>query len=768
MECEVSSPGALLSLCSSLHGLSATQLQVRINKYLSEWTGAEIAFIVPVDTQDRESLFIQVIGSKVNDLKAIPAEKVLSSQLLSCEVVHHVDLMEKHKNELKKLLGCDINSFVSVPIPNPSKDISTIKRRRTSTFFPEDFVTSGRSSGQVNGVESSRGKGMKGPEAVLLVCLVNKESGDQFTEKDVKIIKECFQVCIGVLLNTFTLEEELRLKTQLQKLLTVAKNLFSHLGDVTVLLRQIMSEARKLTQAERCSLFLVDNKQKELVAKVFDGNMLPDGSVEQQPEVRLPLGKGIAGHVATTGRLVNIKDAYHHPLFYKGFDEETGFKTRNILCFPISNSDSGVIGVAELCNKQTNTHFTKFDEEMAIAFSSYCGLAILHSLMYKKVADAQYRSKLSNELMMYHMKVPEEEVTSVVSKSHSGPQGFPLSEYPDFSKFCFTPRTIPVDDSTVAMFSIFEDLGMINKWRISRDSLARFLLMVKRGYRDPPYHNWSHAFSVAHFSYLLMKNLQLREKGYLSDLEAFGLVIACLCHDLDHRGTNNTFQISSNSVLAALYSSEGSVMERHHFAQSMCILNTEGCNILENLNKTDYTRCLDIIRDDILATDIAHHIRILPDMSSMIDSGVSPKNNQHHYLISCLLITASDLSDQTKDWLNSKMIAELVYTEFFTQGDLEKAMGNKPVEMMDREKACIPSLQIPFYDDIAIPVYRLLAQLDSGAEEPYSRALQNREHWKVTAKILDKREKGKYKDGMNIFKDDLLDQEVISHFENHV
>ena len=40
-------------------------------------------------------------------------------------------------------------------------------------------------------------------------------------------------------------------------------------------------------------------------------------------------------------------------------------------------------------------------------FSSYCGLAILHSLMYKKVADAQYRSKLSNELMMYHMKVRE-------------------------------------------------------------------------------------------------------------------------------------------------------------------------------------------------------------------------------------------------------------------------------------------------------------------------------------------------------------------------
>ena len=44
-------------------------------------------------------------------------------------------------------------------------------------------------------------------------------------------------------------------------------------------------------------------------------------------------------------------------------------------------------------------------QEVAEAFSTYCGIAIIHSLMYKKVVDAQHRSKLSNELMMYHMKV---------------------------------------------------------------------------------------------------------------------------------------------------------------------------------------------------------------------------------------------------------------------------------------------------------------------------------------------------------------------------
>ena len=106
-------------------------------------------------------------------------------------------------------------------------------------------------------------------------------------------------------------------------------------------------------------------------------------------------------------------------------------------------------------------------------------------------------------------------------------------------------------------------------------------------------------------------------------------------------------------------------MERHHFAQAMCILNTEGCNILENLGKADYTRCLDLIRDNILATDLAHHLRTLGDMEAMVaqvstqylhniyaistQGGVSPASSEHHHLVSCLLMTSADLSDQTKE-----------------------------------------------------------------------------------------------------------------------
>ena len=81
------------------------------------------------------------------------------------------------------------------------------------------------------------------------------------------------------------------------------------------------------------------------------------------------------------------------------------------------------------------------------------------------------------------------------------------------------------------------------------------------------------------------------------------MLVSSLCHDVDHRGTTNSFQLASNSVLAVLYSSEGSVMERHHFAQTMCILNTESCNIFENLSSSDYTRCLDLMQDIILGNE---------------------------------------------------------------------------------------------------------------------------------------------------------------------
>lgn len=61
-------------------------------------------------------------------------------------------------------------------------------------------------------------------------------------------------------------------------------------------------------------------------------------------------------------------------------------------------------------------------------------------------------------------------------------------------------------------------------------SAHRFCLMVKKGYRDPPYHNWMHAFSVSHFCYLLYKNLELSNYlEYVAASPTSPVMRPCLC-----------------------------------------------------------------------------------------------------------------------------------------------------------------------------------------------------------------------------------------------
>lgn len=94
-----------------------------------------------------------------------------------------------------------------------------------------------------------------------------------------------------ILLNTNAYEEEERVKVQCQSILAIARKLFSSLGNLDDLLRDIMTEARRLTQSERCSLFLLDPENVNLVARVFDG--IATSSDTQV--VKIAKDQGIAG-----------------------------------------------------------------------------------------------------------------------------------------------------------------------------------------------------------------------------------------------------------------------------------------------------------------------------------------------------------------------------------------------------------------------------------------------------------------------------------------
>lgn len=572
-------------------------------------------------------------------------------------------------------------------------------------------------------------------EVAAIFCLFNKKASKTgFTTLDEELMSMVVENCRHIVCNALDWKQQKIIQRQNESLLDISKTLFRHLDDVSILLHKIMEEARNLIKAERCSLFLVDHAREELVAEVFDGC---EGVDAEKTELRLNINQGIAGHVATTGETLNIRDAYSHPLFYSHMDERTGFRTKHILCFPILSVSAceakyeerkQVIGVGQLCNKINGSCFTKFDEERTTSFAIFVGLSLVQSLLYKKATIAQQRSKLANELMLYHMRVSSHDIEKYTD--HPLPVKADLDERMD--SFNFIPRIQFKElDSVKIVLAMFTDLDILRRFKIQERTVVRFILTVRRAYRNVPYHNWVHAWTVAHFSYTLLKQTNARE--YLSDLEVFVLLVACLCHDVDHRGTSNSFQLISQSLLASLYSSAGSVLEQHHFAQTMCVLNSEDCNIFESLTEQEYRESLDLLHNLILATDLANHFKLDKEIDVMITNSVNKDNTRHVFMLMSLMMTTSDLSDQTKPWESARIVADLLYAEFFAQGDSEKKMGCKPAKDMDREQARIPDLQVGFLRTVIEPIYRKLSLLFPQVKVVMKNIHDNMDNWQTMA-----------------------------------
>jgi len=142
------------------------------------------------------------------------------------------------------------------------------------------------------------------------------------------------------------------------------------------LLALIMSEVTRLMEAERSTLFLCDEDRREIWSKIAQGT-----TVE---EIRLPYGKGIAGHVAETGEAVNVPDAYADSRFQREWDQRTGFRTRTVLAVPIRNNRGVTIGVLQVLNKRKGT-FTADDQTLLAALASVAAVSLENSKLYQAV-----------------------------------------------------------------------------------------------------------------------------------------------------------------------------------------------------------------------------------------------------------------------------------------------------------------------------------------------------------------------------------------------
>ncbi len=144
------------------------------------------------------------------------------------------------------------------------------------------------------------------------------------------------------------------------------------------LLNVIMEKITVLMDADRSTLFLLDDLHEALWSKISQG--------DQVSEIRLQPGEGIAGWVAQTGKSVNIRDAYLDQRFNATVDLRTGYQTRSILCQPIRNQNREIIGVVQVLNSQ-NGYFTVEDENLLSAIAGQAAISIENSKLYLSVVS---------------------------------------------------------------------------------------------------------------------------------------------------------------------------------------------------------------------------------------------------------------------------------------------------------------------------------------------------------------------------------------------
>ncbi|XP_027457769.2 cAMP and cAMP-inhibited cGMP 3',5'-cyclic phosphodiesterase 10A isoform X1 [Zalophus californianus] len=500
-------------------------------------------------------------------------------------------------------------------------------------------------------------------------------------------------------------------------LLDVSKTYFDNIVAIDSLLEHIMIYAKNLVNADRCALFQVDHKNKELYSDLFDIGEEKEGKpiFKKTKEIRFSIEKGIAGQVARTGEVLNIPDAYADPRFNREVDLYTGYTTRNILCMPIVSRGS-VIGVVQMVNKISGSAFSKTDENNFKMFAVFCALALHCANMYHRIRHSECIYRVTMEKLSYHSICTAEEWQGLMRFN------LPVRLCKEIELFHFDIGPFENMWPGIFVYMVHRSCGTSC---FELEKLCRFIMSVKKNYRRVPYHNWKHAVTVAHCMYAILQN----NHGLFTDLERKGLLIACLCHDLDHRGFSNSYLQKFDHPLAALYST--STMEQHHFSQTVSILQLEGHNIFSTLSSSEYEQVLEIIRKAIIATDLALYFGNRKQLEEMYQTGSLNLNNQSHRdRVIGLMMTACDLCSVTKLWPVTKLTANDIYAEFWAEGDEMKKLGIQPIPMMDRDKKDeVPQGQLGFYNAVAIPCYTTLTQIFPPTEPLLKACRNNLSQW---------------------------------------
>ncbi|HQP37398.1 MAG TPA: GAF domain-containing protein [Polyangiaceae bacterium] len=155
--------------------------------------------------------------------------------------------------------------------------------------------------------------------------------------------------------------------------------------DLDNMLELVLAKAADLLEADRATLYLIDDATGELVSRHVTG-----GTVST---IRLSVGDGIAGSVVKSGKTIRVREAYKDKRFDRTWDLQTGYRTRAILAVPMKNHVGRTIGVLQVLNKRDGKEFSADDEGMLASLATQAAISIDNARLFLSVVqkNAQLR-----------------------------------------------------------------------------------------------------------------------------------------------------------------------------------------------------------------------------------------------------------------------------------------------------------------------------------------------------------------------------------------
>uniref|UniRef100_A0A452VNZ2 Phosphodiesterase n=1 Tax=Ursus maritimus TaxID=29073 RepID=A0A452VNZ2_URSMA len=280
----------------------------------------------------------------------------------------------------------------------------------------------------------------------------------------------------------------------------------------------------------------------------------------------------------------------------------------------------------------------------------------------------------------------------------------PRRDVPTYPKYLLSPETIEAlrkptfdvwlwepNEMLSCLEHMYHDLGLVRDFSINPITLRRWL--VSAGPHVP------------------------LEYGVIPLLGNAGtrLVALAVCHDLDHPGYNNTYQINARTELAVRYN-DISPLENHHCAVAFQILAQPECNIFANVQPDGFKQIRQGMITLILATDMARHAEIMDSFKETMEN-FDYSNEEHMTLLKMILIKCCDISNEVRPMEVAEPWVDCLLEEYFMQSDREKSEGLPVAPFMDRDKVTKATAQIGFIKFVLIPMFETVTKLFPVVEE---------------------------------------------------